>query len=180
MSNDINLISQSVNIKKTYSKLPMLLGGLFIVVFIIALSTILYSFALKGVLGNLSEEVDQEKAKIAAMISQKQKVLLISERLATVRKIISGRSNLESRVSAILAAIPSNFNVDAVNGEKDKVVIKVASRNLSEFDNLLEVGIPALAKDKKLNLKKIESSSFSRSGNYQLSLAFYFTEQAKK
>lgn len=149
-------------------------GFIFLVMFSIALLLILYSFFLKAKASDLSVEVSEVKAKIASLSLPKQKTLLVSERLATIRNIISQRSDIETRVSQILSFIPESFAIDLITAERDQITVRISSGNLSLFDNFYEVKLPSLARDNNVGFKKIESTSFARSGNYQLTVDFYF------
>ena len=180
MNNDINLMTQIEKPRVAFSKLFLGTSLLFGLAFATALLLIIHSFALKAQAGSLSENVALARNKIASMISLKQKVLVVSERIDTARNIISKRSNLESRTTQILASIPDNFNIDMITAEKDTVTLVLGSSDLSAFDDLFEVKLTALYRDQALSLKKIESSGFTRTGNYQLTLAFHFSEDIKK
>lgn len=179
MNNDINLITQREQ-RPAYSKVFLSSGLLFGAIFVLALILTLYSFSLKSKVGSLSEDLALARNKIANYAERKQKILVVTERIDTARNVISKRNNLETRTSQILAAIPDSFNIDTIKAEDDVITVRLASSSLLAFDDLLEVRLLGLVRDENLGLKKIESPSFTRSGNYELTLAFYFSEAAKK
>ena len=174
MNNDINLINQREQQADIYKRMFLATALLFGVIFALALILTLYSLFLKAREASLSEDVVSARTRIAGYGEVKQKILIVSERVDSARNIISKRNSLETKTSQILAKIPDIFSVDAIKAESDVVTVELGSSNLLAFDDLLETRLPALAKDESLNLKRIESSSFTRSGNYQLTLAFYF------
>lgn len=179
MNNDINLTTQRKQ-RPSYSKVFLASSLLFGAIFVLALILTLYSFFLKAKEGSLSKDITGARNRIANHALKKQKILVISERVDSARNIISKRNSLETRTLQILTTIPDIFSTDAIKAENDVITVKLESPNLLAFDDLLETRLPALAKDESLNLKRIESSSFTRSGNYELTLAFYFSEAAKK
>ncbi|MEK7188232.1 MAG: hypothetical protein AAB685_00075, partial [Patescibacteria group bacterium] len=120
------------------------------------------------------------RTTIAGYGEVKQKILIVSERVDSARNIISKRNSLDTRTSKVLATISDIFSIGAIKAESDVITVDLRSSSLLAFDDLLETRLPALAKDKNLGLKKIESPSFTRSGNYELTLAFHFSEAAKK
>ena len=174
MNNDINLITQREQQRDIYSKMFLATALLFGVIFVLALILTLYSLFLKAEEASLSEDVVSARTRIAGYGEVKQKILIVSERVDSARNIISKRNSLETRTSQILATIPDIFSVDAIKAESDVITVELGSLSLLAFDDLLETRLPALTKDESLNLKRIESSSFTRAGNYQLTLAFYF------
>ena len=180
MKNDINLITQREKPRRTYDKVFLATFFLFGLVFLLALLLIICSLALKAQAGSLSRSVGEARNRIASMAAVKQKALIVSERLSTARNIISKRNNLETRTSQILALLPDNFNISSIVGEKDVVTVTVGSSDLITFDKLFEVNLNAIARDKNLGLKKIESLGFTRSGSaYELAIGFYFSEAKK-
>jgi len=174
MNNDINLVTQIERRHDIYSKMFLATALLFGVIFALALVLTLYSLFLKARYASLSENVVSARTRIAGYGEVKQKILIVSERVDSARNIISKRNSLETRTSQILATIPDVFSIDAIKAENDVITVELGSSNLLAFDDLFETRLLALTKGESLNLKKIESSSFTRSGNYQLILAFYF------
>lgn len=157
-----------------YSKMFLATAILFGVFFTLALGLILYSLFLKAREASLSEDIVSARTRIAGYGEVKQKILIVTERVDSARNIISKRNSLETRTSQILATIPDIFSINAIKAENDVITVELGSSSLLAFDDLFETRLLGLAKDESLNLKRIESSSFTRSGNYQLILAFYF------
>lgn len=174
MNNDINLITQRDQQRHVYNKIFLATFLLFGVIFTLALIIILYSFFLKAKERNLSKNIASSRARMVDYGEIKQKILIVSERVESAKKIISKRNSLETKTLQILSVIPDIFSIDTIQAENDVITIKLGSSDLLAFDDLLETDLSAFAKDENLNLKKIESSSFTRSGNYQLTLDFYF------
>lgn len=179
MNNDINLITQKEQ-RPAYSKVFLASSILFGTIFMLALIITLYSFSLKAKAGSLSEDVSRARNRVANYALRKQKILVVTERIDSARSIISKRNNLERRASQILAAIPDSFSIDTMKAGDDVITVRLGSSSLLAFDDLLETRLISLARDKDLGLKKIESPSFIKSGNYELTLSFYFSETAKK
>lgn len=180
MNNDINLMTQREQRRFAYSKVFLTTALLFGAIFTFAFILTLYSLFLKSEEGTLSKDVASARSRIANYAERKQKILIVSERVESARNIISKRNNLELRTSQILSSIPDIFSIDAIQAKNDVVTVKLDSPSLLAFDDLLEVRLAAFARDERLGLKKIETSSFTRSGNYELTLAFYFSEGINK
>ncbi len=180
MKNDINLITQAGSPRRVYNKLFLYTAVLFGIVFAIALSLTVYSFILKTQAGKLAEDVATARNRIASMADVRQKILTVSERIGAAKKIVSKRQSLEFQTSQILSSIPNNFSIDTINASDDIVTVTLASSNLLAFDDFFEVQLTDLYRREDLSLKKIESTSFTRSGNYELTLDFYFADAAKQ
>lgn len=174
MNNNINLITQRRERQHEYSKIFLITSILFAIIFTIALSLTLYSFFLKGKAAGLSRDVARVKTKVAGFAQKKEKILAISERLDSTRSIISKRNNLSDRTSQILAAIPETFNIESIKTADNVITVKLGSSSLLLLDDFLEARLPTFAKNAGAALKKIESTSFTRVGDYYIDLTFYF------
>lgn len=177
---DINLTSNKATQKKQASK--FLIGSLiiFLVVFVTGAALVIYSFLLKSQGTKLEEEKAQIKSSISVYALQKEKLSTLTERLANIRRIISQRSSIDSKVELILSTVPTNLGIDKINADDIKISINLSSSDLATFDTLLEERIPMLTQNKNLEVGRVDIGSFSQFGSgYSLALNFYFNNQTK-
>lgn len=180
MNKDINLVIGQEKPKSGYNKVFLGTSVIFGLSFALAFLLTIYSFTLKAKLSSLTNDVISERGRISEVADTRQKILVTQERIEGARKVISKRSSLESRTSQILASLPTRFNIDSVKAEQDLITLRLVSGDLLAFDDLFETKLTPIARDQTLGVKRIESSSFTRSGNYDLTLDFYFSDAVKK
>ena len=173
---EINLAA-SPTAKKTYKVFLTPSFLIFIIVFIVGILIVSYSFILKVNLSSLASSGRRLQGQIAQQESKKDKILIISERLASARKILASRSHLDLVVSSIIQAIPDNFSLETVDGNDQQVSVSISSDTLLDFANLLSEKIPDITQNKTLAISKVTADSFTQSqGEYLLSLTFTLKE----
>ncbi len=176
MKTDINLAQKTKAEKKFLGGLLIFSLSVFVSSFLVAALLVFYSLILKSSQANLEQESSSLRGKISALSKEKETLLITSERLSTLRKIIASRKNLDVRASSIVSLIPDDFGIDAIKGDSKLISLTLSSPNLSDFDSLLEEKITDFTKDKNLKIVRINVGSFNqKSSQYSLSLDFYFT-----
>ena len=173
---EINLARQD-EAKKTYRVFLTPTFLIFIIVFIVGILILSYTFILKVNLSSLAFDGRRLQAQIAQQEQKKVKILIISERLASARKILASRNHLDLVVSSIIQAIPDNFLIEGVDGNDQQISLSVSADTLSDFASLLSDRIPTLTQNKALGISKITADSFAQSkSGYLLSLTFTLKE----
>jgi hypothetical protein len=180
MKKDINLAAKTQVQKKVLGRLVIISIGLFSVFFAISAILLFYSLILKGRASGLEEEVASTRSKISSYSKQKETLLVISERLTSIQKVLSSRKNIDARVGTIVSFIPDRFNIDSMRADEEVVTIALMSPSLRDYESFLETEVSAISKDKDLGVKSIEVGGFSqRTGGYILSLNFYFINKTQ-
>lgn len=173
MSEDINLASQKaavVKIKKVAN--PLLY--IFIGVTIIALGLVVYSFFLSTVSDSLANDITKLKSNLSKS-SKKQKMQIVSERLAEINNILSSRSPVNTITSKIVTNVPIDFSIDSISGNAQEISLSLSSNDLSAFANYLEKQLMDLIKTNKSIIQTIKINSFAQSKEgYTMVLNFRF------
>lgn len=177
MNNDINLTGAPVGAEKTQNKLFIACSVFFVVIFLIAALLVSYSLFLKRQARDLQNQAVVLSSQISSFSKQKETALIINERLAGVRKILSSRGKIPAQTSSILASLPTVFTIEAVAAEEDLISVTFSNSKLALFDSYLEGKV---FKDRLPEIKRIDISSFTKVGSkYNLALDFYFKEVNK-
>jgi len=80
-----------------------------------------------------------------------------------------------------VSEIPKGIVVVGVNADDQKITLRLSSPSLNELDLLTQDTMLKFAKNSKLGIKKIDSSSLSVAKDaYRLTLDFFFTSKAVK
>ncbi len=175
MKEDINLLPRHKDTKKGMNFLLMGSFALFILLFFTAASLVFYTYALSSTSSTLTADIESLNAKISSVSAAKNKLLVASERLLAIQKITLSRQTIDRNLNTSLSIIPTSFSVDEISAKDDFVSLNVSSPDLASFNTLIEQDLPALAKDKKIGVSKIDISSFSqRNQTYLLALNFYY------
>lgn len=181
MKTDINLAGQTRLEKKVSGRLFILSLVLFVVFFSLAAVLITYSLILKTKASSLEQEATSLRSKISSFSKQKETLLIISERLGAIRKVMTSRKKIDNRVSQVVSVVPNSFGLESIKADDKLISITLSSPKLSDFDSFLEGKITSFLKDKTLNIAKINVSSFSQQkSQYILALDFYFTDTKKR
>ena len=70
---------------------------------------------------------------------------------------------MTARIDAIRGVIPTDSEINTLNGTDVDMTISLESDNLASLNDLIEQKIAALASDKKKGIQKIEMRTFSLS-----------------
>ncbi len=177
MKDDINLLG--THEKKPVKKQNYFLiisAGFFGLMFLISIFVLALSFIEKNRLSDVNTSVNNLQAKIDVLSSEKNKLLTIENRLGSIKRIMSSRKPIDTKMQAIVSFIPASFNVNEFSASDIKLSITMTSSSLADFDNFLEVKIPQLTKNKALGINHIDMSSFSTDESlYSMTATFYFT-----
>lgn len=171
------MVNQQVE-KRKANKFLFTSIGIFSIVLFIALSILGYTFFLHSTLASLQKEEDDLKAQLAQNNDKKANILVLKERLSNIQKVMSSRTDINKKVSAILGIFPQDVSISNVQASSDKITFTLVSDNLEAIDQLIENKIKAFTINKTLPVKKIDLVSFNlnpKSG-YNLFFAFEFSK----
>lgn len=160
MKSDINFISSSQ--KGNIFNKSFFLGslGLFSLIFLIAVSIIIYRITLNVKFSNLDTEYNNKTAQINTVKDRKVKLAIIHDRLADAVKIKSKRPDINSRVVAVQNIIPNGVSLQAIETKANKILFSVSSTSLSNLNLLIEQKILSIKKVNKNPIKRIQMDSF--------------------
>ncbi len=169
---EINLAGTPAT-KKTYKVFLTPSFLIFIIVFIVGILILSFSFILKVNLSSLASDGRRLQGQIAQQELKKDKILIISERLSAARKILASRNHLDLVISSIMAEIPNNFSIEGVDGNDQQISLSISSDTLSDFASFLSEKIPNITQNKALEISKVTANSFGQiKSGYLLSLTF--------
>ncbi|HVZ66887.1 MAG TPA: hypothetical protein VG917_01365 [Patescibacteria group bacterium] len=175
MKEDINLVIKTNTDKKIKDKVFLGTLVVFLILFALGAIVLIYSITLTSKASALANNANDLRSKISSYSDQKTKLLTISERLVTIRKIINTRKKIDEEVSGIVSYVPDNLAIDSIYADDTKVTMGFTSPQLSDFDTLLESKIPLMTKDKSLNISRVAIGSFSqKSTGYLVLIDFIF------
>lgn len=170
---EINLSSGRDDRKKLIKQFLSPTFVFFATVFSIAVILIAFLFFLRVQSSSLIFQSRNLRGQIDSLSIKKGKLLITTERLANIRKIIAERNNLDALLASILNEIPDSFTLDAVSSTTEEMVIVISADSLEEFAQLLHVRIPKMTSDIKLGIESVKIDSFTQNQNgYSLSLSF--------
>ena len=176
MKTDVNLATEKKQ-KTDFHKISLLSFIIFSIFFALAVALIAYSIILNAKSTNLSKEVASISQELSPFSKEKGNLLLISERLNSIKKVLSNRSKIDVKMQSVLSIIPQSFTVTTINIDRGKISVGISSTSLASLDSFLEEDIPRATKDNKLGLKVIEIESFLQERTeYLLSINFLFTD----
>lgn len=181
MKQDINLIDIK-NRPKPFKQDTLLVFsvGAFAVIFVISVFALLLVFLQKSQISALNKDIDSISSKINSLSSRKGKIVTITNRLTTIKSIVSTRKAVEAKVDTIISNIPQEFVINNFKASDSQVSFSLSSPSLVNFDDLLEVRIPQITKNKTLAINHVDIGSFVLTGEeYSLNLEFYFAQSNK-
>ncbi len=169
---EINLAASPAP-KKTYKVFLTPSFLIFIIIFTVGVLILSYVVVLKVNLSSLAFDSRRLQGQIDQQEQKKAKILIISERLASARKILASRNHLDLVVSSIIQAVPDNFSIEGIVGNDKQISLSISADSLSGFVSFLAESIPTLAQNKALGISKVTADSFGETqSGYLLSLTF--------
>lgn len=134
--------------------------ALFCFTILISFSLIVYRLFLKNSFDELDKKEQKFNQQILGMEDKRDKLIDMKGRLDDIRKIISRRLPMNSRITSLSEVIPEDVTVNNISGTDVTIQISLESENLSTLNDLVEQKIVALAQDKKKKIKKIQMQTF--------------------
>lgn len=160
MKSSINLVSKRVRPSQFHKRLFAISLVIFSVVFLFSVGLIGFKLFLENQLAQLKS---QEASLIAAVNQdpeKKIKFLTVRERLSEIQKIINTRKNLNNRIESVGSILPPDVGIGLVEGDEDKVRLRVQAEDLVSLNNLIEQRVQEYALERNRGVKRIEMTSF--------------------
>jgi hypothetical protein len=177
---DINLVQSQGPVKKNRKTFSSMAFGIFGVVFAIGAMLLIYSLYLSSNSTNLNLQIENIRGQISKNSEKKQKMLITSERLSAIKKLLAQRNGAEKSASLIYSVFSDNFSVESISADGSKITISVTSSSLSAFANLFTDTLPAFINKNKRLISSVHVETFSQSkGGYALNITFNTTEGEK-
>jgi hypothetical protein len=144
-------------------------------IFLVAIVVLAILFISKIQLNALSDQEQQTLASINQQADKKLKMIIVSERLSTIKNIFSQRGNLDQKLSSVISLVPEAITVDAVNAGDDKVTLSLKTDDLLALNTYLENDLPTALKKFAIPIKDVTVNNMSSNNNsYQASITFTF------
>lgn len=177
---DINLVAEKENDKKMERIIATSSLVMFGIVFAIAAALIIYSLLLRARLAAIESDIGKLRAQTSAVAVKKEKILAISERIGSIKKILPNRSQLSTTISSILSLVSDTFSIDGVDADSLHVSVSLSSDSLADFATFLSKTLPEIARNSKFGVKSIDISSFAQNKNgYSLAFVINFKNRAE-
>lgn len=179
MNDDINLVQAQSQQKKVENTLFEFSVGVFAFFCIVAVVLLIISLLLSTTSANLDNQTGSLRSQLSSL-SNKQKLLIIEERLAQIRTILAHGNGVEESAAKIVAIIPDNFSLDSITADDKKITVTITGNSLLDFATLLNTTFPDYVKKNKNSISSVEIDNFSEAGGgYTLSLTFNLTGPIK-
>ena len=160
MKKGINLTLGKKSVDNALRKVFFASVALFCFTILISFSLIVYRLFLKNSFDELDKKEQKFNQQILGMEDKRDKLIDMKGRLDDIRKIISRRLPMNSRINSLSEVIPEDVTVNNISGTDVTIQISLESENLSTLNDLVEQKIVALAQDKKKKIKKIQMQTF--------------------
>ncbi len=160
MKKGINLTLGKKSVDNALRKVFFASVALFCFTILISFSLIVYRLFLKNSFDELDKKEQKFNQQILGMEDKRDKLIDMKGRLDDIRKIISRRLPMNSRITSLSEVIPEDVTVNNISGTDVTIQISLESENLSTLNDLVEQKIVALAQDKKKKIKKIQMQTF--------------------
>lgn len=173
MKTEVNLITPRKKQTKKAIRLASLVS-VFVFAFFFITGVLILSFVifLKGSLGEISSREDDIKAKINSLSSQKERILLIKDRLSNIQKVLGSRKKLSDKIEEVFRVVPKSFSVDSINASESLMSFRFSSPDLLLINNFLEEDLKNFSPK---GIKRIDIKSFGRSSKeYFFTLDFHW------
>jgi Tfp pilus assembly protein PilN len=173
MSTNINLLlhtdGESLKQNKIKRLFYFIAVGSLMVVCLIAVTVFVLIKAVNP------ESIKKQQEEVLAQISQFQnrqvKLLILSNRIETVEKILKTRRDLPKITSGLLAKIPTDLSIDNLEVDSKTVVVSGQSKSLSAIGEFID-NLTDMAHRKEI-IKSLTLSSLAFDGDkstYQISV----------
>ncbi len=160
MKKGINLTLGKKSVDNALRKVFFASVALFCFTILISFSLIAYRLILKNSFDELDKKEQKLNQQILGMEDKRDKLIDMKGRLDDIRKIVSRRLPMNSRITSLSEVIPEDVTVNNISGTDVTIQISLESENLSTLNDLVEQKIVALAQDKKKKIKKIQMQTF--------------------
>lgn len=160
MKQGINLSLGRKRVDGALRKIFMVSAGIFCLTVVVSLGLIIFRLVLKSAYDSLDQKEQLVNSQLLAMQDKKDKLIETKSRISDIQKVLGKRSPVITRINSISSIVPTDADVDALNGSDSDLQITLETDNLSSLNDLMEQKIAALASDKKRGIKKIEMISF--------------------
>lgn len=174
MKTDINLLSalQSEEKKeeKTLSLLRIISVGS---ILFVGISSILIFLIVQAISPESIEKKEKEViSKVSVLRPKQAKLILVSQKIKNIQKIITKRSEYNEVLKKVVANIPSSVVVNSMNIDEQKIHVSVGSNSLAVIDEFLNNFINLANEKDTIGSLTIENMSLGvQSGRYTVSIA---------
>lgn len=160
MKQGINLSLGRKSVDKVLQKAFVATVAIFCFTVLISFSLIIYRLILKSSYDALDAKEQKLNSQLLTLQDKKDKFVETKARLEDIKKIISKRLPMNSRISDLTQVIPSDASINSISGTDVDIKVSMESDNLTSLNDLMEQKIAQLASDKKKGIKTIQMRSF--------------------
>ncbi len=166
MNSSINLVSnRNIQLEKGLKRIKAIRTiALISLIFVSAVSIIIFILNLALPLQSVKKDQQDTIASIALQHKKLATYTLISDRAKKLQGVISQRKNYASQVNTVLAKVPADTTIDALEIEKGKISIAVSSTSLLSINKFINDTVALGSEGKILKNVVIQGLSVNTSG----------------
>lgn len=173
MKSNINLLSSSQIEMVRQGRGAQVLRILAIAaVSFISISSIVIFFVIKNL--SPSEVKKQEEVvlkNISQLSSKEEKLLLVTQKLKDVRKIMASRPKYDEILAVLVGTVPDDVAIGTLEIDSEKINLSVSSKSLSSINTLIDSLLNMVREDKTIKSVTIENVSVDvKTGNYSMTV----------
>lgn len=183
MKNQINLASVAVDTKRTVRKIFLISIVVFTLCFCVSAILLMITLFQTNEIATLTSQKTQLESSITSQKESITNAAIIKDRLSAISKIIGGRFDVNTKITAFLSLLPESVTITSVEANTDKITFTVVSSDLSIFDELLDTKLSLLDVGQVKGVKRIDIGSFrldKKLARYSLALNFNLDERIVK
>lgn len=170
---NINLVSEEKREDKLIKKSFFVSLALFILTFSLAVATLSYSFLLRSTSSNIESKISDLRGQMIQISTKRDRMLVISERLSSIKKVIATRKQLGALVNSLVNVAEGSFQIDSVSANDKEISIAFFSPSLLEFESLITDKLPLFAKSEKSGIQSVTTGGFSRTNSGYTLIAIF-------
>lgn len=179
MRSIINLASPVVAEHRPVEKLLIIAVCVFLGVFAAAASMLGYLVYVRREVSQVAAQEARVLQQINQNPQQKVNALILKERLNNITKILASRGDVNSKITSVIALLPSSLDINAFNIDDERVMVEVTTSDLAIFDGLLESEVQKLQSNKSQAISKMTVESFQVQADdprYTMTVSFDLTK----
>jgi len=138
MNTGINLVTHHQPIVHKHLRKVIIVSVLiFIFVFLLTVTSILYTVFLNRQYDQLVIQEEEVTAQIETLGLKRQKVIMLTQRLSAIERLLSTRRTLDQRFATIADTL-TNFSISDISVTDTKINLSLSSSNLAAYNTLFD------------------------------------------
>ncbi len=178
METQINLLQQQKSVQKKKSVFFKSCLVLLILVVLVTIGEIAYTYYLKQRIYQLGEAQSSTLSQIATLNSKRVKFQTLKERLTFIGTILPESTKYNRRIDVLYQHTPPGITIADIDATIKAITVTVISSNLALINTFLNEGVKAIVAEKSIGVLKAEVDAVGRYDSdslYSASVKFTFS-----